>query len=269
MTVYPGSTGIPAYELQEFRQKSSDYCLCIPVLNEGERILRELHRAKDAGVDALTDILICDGGSTDGSMDPDRLAELGVNALIVKTGPGKQGAQLRTGFHLARQRGYRGILTVDGNDKDSVESVPLFLDKLNEGYAFVQGSRFLPGGEAVNTPAMRLLALRLIHAPVISFAARQRFTDTTSAFRAYAPEYLFAPGTDIFRDVFSGYELLAYLSVRWSALGLKACEVPVRRVYPKGEKTPTKISPLRGNWDLLKILFKAAAGAYDPKENSR
>ena len=48
-------------------------------------------------------------------------------------------------------------------------------------------------------------------------------------------------------------------------MGLKACEVPVRRAYPKGEKTPTKISPLKGNLNLLKILFAAVVGAYDPK----
>ena len=75
------------------------------------------------------DIIICDGGSTDGSMDPDKLDTLGVNTLIVKTGKGRQGAQLRTGFDVALERGYRGVLTIDGNDKDSIESVPLFIEK--------------------------------------------------------------------------------------------------------------------------------------------
>ena len=34
----------------------------------------------------------------------------------------------------------------------------------------------------------------------------------------------------------------------------------------KGEKVPTKISPIRGNVDLLKILFNAVAGKYNPEE---
>ena len=61
-----------------------------------------------------------------------------------------------------------------------------------------------------------------------------------------------------------GYELLAYLSIRATQLGLKACEVPVTRAYPKTGKTPTKISGIKGNSELLKVLFAAAAGKYDP-----
>ena len=51
------------------------------------RILTELGRAQKAGVDRLVDIVICDGGSTDGSMNPDTLELYGVNTLLVKTGP--------------------------------------------------------------------------------------------------------------------------------------------------------------------------------------
>jgi len=267
MREVPGRSGVPSYQIYELHEKQSDYCLCIPVLNEGERIINELSRAQKNNIHTLVDIIICDGGSTDGSIDPNKLAGLGVNTLIIKNGAGKQGAQLRTGFDVAFNRRYKGILTIDGNNKDSIESVPLFIEKLDEGYDFVQGSRFVDGGNAINTPFVRLLALRLVHAPVISIASGHLFTDTTSAFRAYSPRYLFADETDIFRDVFSGYELLAYLSIRWSQLGLSACEVPVTRAYPKGEKTPTKISPIKGNLNLLKILFSAAAGKYNPEGN--
>lgn len=267
MREIPERNGVPSYQLWELHEKQSDYCLCIPVLNEGGRIINELSRAHKNDIHSLVDIIICDGGSTDGSIDTGKLDDLGVNTLIIKTGKGKQGAQLRTGFDVALNRQYKGILTIDGNDKDSIESIPLFIEKLEEGFDFVQGSRFVKGGNAVNTPFVRLLALRLIHAPVISIASGHFFTDTTSAFRAYSPQYLFADGTDIFRDIFSGYELLAYLSIRWSQLGFSACEVPVTRAYPKGEKTPTKISPIKGNLNLLKILFSAAAGKYNPEGN--
>ena len=82
--------GVPDYTCTAFLPKSSDYCLLIPVINEGSRILTELGRAQKAGVDRLVDIVICDGGSTDGSMNPDTLELYGVNTLLVKTGPGKQ-----------------------------------------------------------------------------------------------------------------------------------------------------------------------------------
>ncbi|MEE0799762.1 MAG: glycosyltransferase family 2 protein [Gemmiger sp.] len=256
--------GVPDYRCTAFAPRRSDYCLLIPVINEGSRILTELGRAQKAGIDRLVDIVPCDGGSTDGSMNPDTLQLYGVNTLLVKTGPGKQGAQLRMGLHFALALGYRGVLTIDGNNKDSIEDVPAFLAKLQEGYDFVQGSRFIRGGHAVNTPPLRFAAVRLIHAPIISAAAHQWFTDTTNAYRAYSREYLTHPEVRPLRDIFMGYELLAYLSIRATQLGLRACEVPVTRAYPASGKTPTKISGWKGNSELLKVLFAAAAGRYNP-----
>lgn len=256
--------GVPDYTVDAFREKRSDYCLLIPIINEGNRILTELERAQKGAVDGLCDIILCDGGSTDGSMESEGLVARGVNTLLTKKGPGKQGAQLRMGIHYALERGYEGILTIDGNNKDSIESVPLFIEKLEEGYDLIQGSRFIPGGKAINTPFSRYWAVRLIHAPVISLAARHWFTDTTNAYRGYSRAYLTHPLVKPLRDVFSGYELLAYLSVRATQLGLKACEVPVERTYPKNEPTPTKIKGWKGNTNLLKILFAALAGKYNP-----
>ena len=257
-------SGVPDYEICELAPRHAHYCLLIPVINEGARILTELGRAQRAGIDKVCDIILCDGGSTDGSMKPETLELYGVNTLLTKTGPGKQGAQLRMGIHFALGRGYQGVLTVDGNNKDSVEDVPKFIAKLKEGYDLVQGSRFVKGGHAINTPAARYWAVRLIHAPIISLAARQWFTDTTNAYRAYSREYLTHPQVRPLRDVFSGYELLAYLSVRATQLGLKACEVPVTRAYPATGATPTKISGFKGNSELLKVLLNTLAGKYNP-----
>ena len=256
--------GVPRHEKAEFAEKRSDYCLLIPIINEGERIARELARAQKAGVDRLVDIAVCDGGSTDGCTDEARLRALGVNTLLTKRDKGKQGAQLRMGIAWALARGYKGVVTIDGNDKDSIEDVPKFLEKLCEGYDLVQGSRFVRGGQAVNTPPVRYVSVRLIHAPVISLTARHWFTDTTNAYRAYSRRYLTDSRVQPLRECFMGYELLAYLSVRATQLGMRACEVPVCRAYPKTGKTPTKISFFKGNSDLLRILFANLAGKYNP-----
>lgn len=264
MRLVQGNAGVPDFELSEYFEKRSRYCLLIPVINEDGRLAAELARAQKAGVDKLADIAICDGGSTDGSTEDDVLKAAGVRALLVKKGPGKQGAQLRTGIFWALQNGYEGVLTIDGNNKDSIENVPRFIEKLEEGYDLVQGSRYVKGGMAVNTPVSRHLAVKLIHAPVISWVAGQKFTDTTNAYRAYSRRYLEHPDVQPLRDVFDTYELLAYLSTRATQVGLKACEVPVARVYPKGEPTPTKIKGMRGNASLMKILLANARGKYNP-----
>ena len=256
--------GVPDFECHEYEEKKNKYCLCIPIINEKENIRLELHRARVNKVHTLCDIIICDGGSTDGGTDEDMMRSFGVNTLLVKKGPGKQGAQLRMGFWWALKRGYEGIITIDGNNKDSIEDVAEFIEKLDEGYDFVQGSRFIAGGQAINTPLSRHIAVKFIHAPVISLTAKEKFTDTTNNFRAYSKKYLTHPLVQPFRNVFKTYELLAYLSTRASQLKLKTCEIPVTRAYPNSGKVPTKISPIKGNSELMKILLANAAGRYNP-----
>ena len=224
-----------------------------------------MERAAQNNVSDYVDIVICDGGSTDGCTDEDKLRVLHVNALLVKQDTGKQGAQLRMGIWWALQRGYKGVITIDGNNKDSIEDVPRFIEKLAEGYDLIQGSRFVPGGMAINTPFIRTVSVKLIHAPIISLTAHQRFTDTTNAYRAYSARYLTDERVRPLRDVFMTYELLAYLSVRATQIGMRACEIPVTRAYPKTGKIPTKISFFKGNSELMKILLKNAFGAYNPK----
>ena len=262
--VFERQEGVPKFVCNEYREKSKEYVVLIPIINEGERIRKELARACKYDIADYADIVVCDGGSTDGCTEESELRRLRVNTLLVKQDIGKQGAQLRMGIWWALRRGYRGLITIDGNNKDSIEDVPQFISKLEEGYDLVQGSRFVKGGKAIHTPLIRTLSVRLLHAPIISLTAGQRFTDTTNAYRAYSARYLRDERVQPVRDVFMTYELLAYLSVRATQIGLKACEIPVTRAYPKKGKTPTKISFLRGNGELLKILFQNLRGRYRP-----
>lgn len=262
--LYDRQAGVPRFECTEYAPKFKDYVVLIPIINEGERIYKELRRAKRYNVSDYADIVLCDGASTDGCTDADKLKTLNVNTLLIKRDIGKQGAQLRMGFWWAIQRGYKGIITIDGNNKDSIEDVPRFVNKLKEGFDFVQGSRFVKGGRAINTPFIRTVSVKFVHAPIISFTAKHKFTDTTNAFRAYSLKYLTDERVQPLRDVFMTYELLAYLSVRATQIGMRVCEIPVTRAYPTKGKTPTKISFFKGNSELLIILIKNLFGRYQP-----
>lgn len=67
----------------------------------------------------------------------------------------------------------------------------------------MQASRYLPGGVSENTPALRDLAIRWIHAPALSLASGFHWTDTTQGFRAYRRRVLLDPRVAPFRDLFS------------------------------------------------------------------
>ena len=255
---------VPAYDTTLWLGKSKKYCIVIPVINEGDRIISLLTKMQAINASEMADIIIADGGSSDGSLERDRLRALGVSGLIVKTGGGKLSAQLRCGYAFALSHDYEGIITIDGNDKDDPNTIPDFIVGLEEGYDFLQASRFIAGGVAQNTPKLRDIAIRYIHAPMLSVFSGFKWTDTTQGYRAYSAKMLRDEKIGAFRDIFMSYELLAYLSYRVPKLGFKCKELPTSRIYPQGE-VPTKISAFRGNLSVLLVLVKACLGIYNSK----
>ncbi|TNF69104.1 MAG: glycosyltransferase family 2 protein [Gammaproteobacteria bacterium] len=256
---------IPNYTVKEYHKQKKKYCLCIPVINEGEKIKTQLKRMHKANISEYVDIIICDGGSDDQSLSEQLLLANGVSLLLTKCDTGKLSAQLRMGYYYALyQRTYDGIVTIDGNNKDSVEDIIMMAKKLAQGYDFIQGSRYMTNGKAINTPLIRHIAVKLIHIPVISLIAGYHFSDTTNGFRAYSKNYLLDQKVKPFREIFRSYELLAYLSVRAPQLGYKVTEIPVTRRYPEKGKIPTKISFIKGNFQLLKVLVNLLFKKYNP-----
>ena len=64
---------LPKHELYRITQKKNKYLICIPVLNEGKKFINQLKKMKELRVNTVADIIICDGGSTDGSADIEML----------------------------------------------------------------------------------------------------------------------------------------------------------------------------------------------------
>ena len=255
---------VPTYEVVRWLGRRTLFCLIIPVINEGERIRRVLERIKALGISEQIDVIVVDGGSNDGSLSDALLDTTGVVGLLLKTGPGKLSAQLRCAYAFALEQGYQGIVTIDGNNRDEPSAIPKFVKALDKGFDFAQASRFIAGGQEENTPWKRRLAIRWLHAPLLSLASGFHWTDTTQGFRAYSRRMLEDPRVAPFREIFQKYELLAYLSYRAPKLGYRCIELPTLRRYPKDEKVSTKISPFRGEFEVLQTLITACRGGFDP-----
>jgi dolichol-phosphate mannosyltransferase len=253
----------PTFSIGERFAKQHKYCVVVFVVNEGDKVGKQLLQMADYA--QTIDIIVADGGSKDNSLREEVLEKGNVRTLLTKTGPGKLSAQMRMAFAYALNEGYEGVIVVDGNGKDDISAIPSFVAALEGGYDHVQGSRYIPRGKAINTPLSRHLGVHLLHAPLISLSAGFHYTDTTNGFRAYSSRLLSDPRLQIFRNVFETYELHYYLAISAARFGYKVKEVPVIRAYPAKGKTPTKISPIKGNAKVLKILFKAALRQYDPK----
>ena len=250
----------PTYRIDWQRPRTHRWAICVFVINEGEKVRKQL-RAMKAHCH-LVDIIVADGGSTDGSLTPGLLEDAGGTALLVKTGPGKLSAQMRMAMDYCMREAYEGMVVIDGNGKDGLQAIPSFVQALEDGWDHIQGSRFVPGGHHENTPPARYLAVNLLHAPLISLVSGFRYTDTTNGFRAYSRKLLLDPEINVFRPCFDRYQLHYHIAIEAVKHGYRVKEIPVSRVYPASGKTPTKIKGFSSLVAVLRQLFDVCAGRY-------
>jgi len=257
----------PTYRVEWQRPRRQRWAICVFVINEGEKVRKQL-RSMAIYAD-MVDLIVADGGSTDGSLNAEIMQEVDATALLVKTGSGKLSAQMRMAFDYCMEEGYQGVLVIDGNGKDGLDAIPSFVAALEAGWDHVQGSRFIAGGHHENTPLSRFLAVRMLHAPMLSLASGFRYTDTTNGFRAYSRELLQDPHVDIFRPCFDRYQLHYHLAIEVVRRGLRVKELPVARIYPATGKTPTKIKGFGGLLAVLWQLFDVCRGKYRAGDDAR
>lgn len=256
-------TYVPKYFTEIYKEKSKKICLFIFVLNEGNRIINQINKSKNYLSDV--DIYVVDGGSNDNDDTKKKFYKENINGLLIKNQIGGLSTQMLIAFDFGIKYNYHGFIFMDGNDKDDSKAIPAFVDLLNKGYDHIQGSRFIKNGMAINTPLSRYFALRLIHAPLISIAARFLYTDTTNGFKAYSKKLAISKNLNIFRPIFKYYELHYYISIRAPRLNFKVIETPVTRAYPSTGPVPTKIKGFKGNFKILKTLLLCVFGYYNKR----
>lgn len=260
MADQPRFNGIPEYTPEILSAQHHPYVVYVFTFNEGARLGKFLDRFPPPD-QRRYDIMIGDDGSTDGSVPSTLLRRNAVRgATRLKSNQGLS-TNIKAALHWFLGQNYRAIICVNGNNRDNPEAIPLFLKALEEGCAYVQGSRFIQGGRAVHTPIVRYAAIRLIHAPLFSLVAGKRMTDTTNGYRAFSATFLRDNDVHPFNAAFSRYELEQYLAAKAIWLKYRACEVPVTRAYAPG-RVSTHIRTLADWLNMLKPLFLLALRWY-------
>jgi len=235
----------------------------LPVSNEQDQIGPLLERFKPVlEAQLIQELVAVDDGSTDRT--PEILRQY--PSCTVLRHPTRQGCgdAIRTAYRYALERGFDVFAIMAGNGKDDPGEIHRLLEPIRAGAAdYVQGSRFLSGGQSVGLPRHRLWAMRLFTWTFSLFLWR-RLTDCTNGFRAYR--------TSILRDerirwaqewLGHSYEVEFYLHYKVNALGYRVKEVPVSKVYRLSQdRSYTKVR-LRDWFTNLKPLFYLRFGIKD------
>lgn len=172
------------------------------------------------------------------------------------------GCAIRAGIDYGLVNHYDIAVVLAGNNKDNPEEIPRLLSPiLDEGFDYVQGSRFLPGGKSVNNPFFRGIFSRLY--PFIwTFLTKKRCTDVTNGFRAYRLSIFLDPRIIIHQDWLDAYQLEYYIHFKALTLGYSVKEVPVSKIYIFRNKGGySRISPFKDWWKIVGPLIYLKLGA--------
>lgn len=218
----------------------------IPCYNEAGKIERVVERTRAVGI--VDSVLVVDDGSTDDSAARARKAGAKVLRLGSVIGVG---AALRAGF-LAVKDECDVVVVLAGNNKDEPREIPRLLTPIAEGAAdFVQGSRYLEGGNAAGgMPRYRRIATQF-HPWFFSRMSGKAISESTNGFRAFHVRLLGDPRLDLDQRWLDGYALEPYLLLQVVRLGYRHTEVPVTKTYPPKGSAFTKMRPWTDWWQIL------------------
>ncbi|MBN1900564.1 glycosyltransferase family 2 protein [Candidatus Sumerlaeota bacterium] len=220
--------------------------LVIPVYNE-EKNIRPLWE-KISGVmktlspyrDSFEAVFVNDGSVDNTQLELDALHEEFpcVKALQL-LGNFKKAAAYSAGFKYARGK---WIITMDGDLQDDPDDIPLFLEKLEEGYDYVSGWKYQGKGNPYRSLPSRFFNL------IVRNLMGVKLHDVNCPFKAFR--------SDVIRTIDIYGEQYRFIPVKLYGMGFRITEVKVNnlpRFYGRSKYGMERF--LRGFFDLITIFF--------------
>jgi glycosyltransferase involved in cell wall biosynthesis len=212
-------------------------CCIIPAYQESRAIKDVVTRSRNY----CSSVVVIDDGSTDNTGQI--AAESGAKVLHHPRNLGK-GAALRTGFNHALEMSYEIVITLDGDLQHNPHSIPRFVQKIEEGFDVVVGSR--SSTQSDEMPFLRKLS-NLITTQVLRVLFKVPVTDSQSGYRAFRRKVLEV--VQIRDDGFAAETEILFDARR---AGFKISEVPIATNYGDEE------SKIRAHRDITRWLLTLA-----------
>ena len=214
-----------------------------PAFNEEGKIGKMVSKTPWKIVD---EFVVADDGSTDNTAAEAKRAGATVLSLKKNTG---MGAAFKKAVEYAKKKEYDYFVHMGGDNQDDPQEIPILLQKLEEGYDLVQGSRYLKGIKDI--PLFRLVTTKAFTVFLTIVVGRQ-MTDGSNGFRAYRRRVVVEQ--DFSAKWLDKYDYDPYFLIKTIRNGYKFCEVPVSK-YFHNSKSYSKMKPITGWWSMLRPLF--------------
>jgi glycosyltransferase involved in cell wall biosynthesis len=196
---------------RDLNTKFPKITLIIPALNEEKNLPHVFPKIPPV----VDEVLLVDGLSTDLTLAIAKGLRPGTR-ILSQDGRGK-GNAIKYGVRHATGD---IVIMMDADVSMNPEEIPCFIEPLLNGYDFVKGSRFLPGGGTTDMSVFRRFGNKLFKF-LVNRLFGGRYTDLCYGYNAF------------WRDAFEkmeitsdGFEIETELNVKILKVGLRVTEVP-------------------------------------------
>ncbi len=188
----------------------------------------------------INEVVVVNDGSSDKTLK--ELKKTKAKIIDSKENLGK-GASLKKGFEYGWKNKYDYFILLDGDGQHDPSEIPLFVEKINQGYDIIIGTRTKRHSDM---PYLRRFT-NFITSLFLSIRGRVWIKDTQSGYRAINLNFL--KNITLVREK---YDLESEILIKMIKKGAKYGKVPIKVIY--GNET-SSINPIKDTYRFFRSLF--------------